>query len=242
VVAESNAAQPGVGGYRNERDYYCYPGGSLFVPQIATVGLAGGAGFTSDGFIDVHMDSWGASVASQLPPEQDIGQETDFMAAVSGIERNNPDVQSLDMNDYIAFKRLGILALRMDGGTAIFQSDVTTSLDPAQVDGFRRRFADFCEDSLADALSPFAKKPMNANNRKDALGVTVGFLNGLLSPNDPNASRIDGFSVDAKTPNTPDSMAAGVFRMLAKVRMTPNIKDIVLDIQVGTTVVIQQAA
>jgi hypothetical protein len=236
--ARSTTVQPGVGPYRSERVVYAYPGATHLIPQIAVRGLAGGAGFTVDGLVDTHFDSWAASVMSQLPPEQNPGQETPFLDAIVAVERNNADVQSMDMQDYVLFKAAGIAALRIDGGTAFIQSGVT-SVDPVvnsgQVKINRRRFADYIQDNLAPLLMHYVKKVGTPDQRAVVFGVVKGFMMQLK--NGP-PSRIEDYGLDAKSGNTPDSLAAGVFRILLQGRMHPDLDVVVLDVTVGQTVTI----
>lgn len=236
AMAKSTSAAPGVGATRDERVPYCFPGVALFIPQIAARGTAGGAGFTADGIIDQHSDGWFASVAGLLPPEQNAGQETSFMSPVLSVERGNPDVQRMEMADYISFKASGICAPRVADGTPIFQSDVT-SFDPnsgsSKIDGPRRRFADFAEDSLAAIASKYAKKPMTAKRRSDVFGEFDGFCLLLLSPGNADASRIEAYKLDAKTGNPQAALDAGVFRIKTKIGMNPDMLDIVVDATIG---------
>lgn len=239
--ARSTSSQPGVGATRSENVTYAFPGAHMYVQQIAARGTSGGAGFTADGFIDVGADVWAASLMSLLPPEQNIGQETAYMSEVVGVEANNADVQGMEMADYIAFKAAGILALRVADGTAIFQSDVT-SVDPAtspnKAPGNRRRFAYYAQDALAARANAFSKKPMTRSNRSSVLGEFKGFCEQLLSPNDPDAARIFAYSLDAKSGNPQAALDAGVFRIKTRIKMNPDMLDIVIDSEIGPTVVV----
>ena len=241
--ANSDGVQPGVGTYRSERLWYGFPGVTINVPQIAAVGTAGGAGFTADGNIDVHYDSWISSTASQLPPEQNPGQETSTQDAVIGIESGNPDVQNMTMQDYIQFKASGIMAPLLQDGTCVIESGVT-SVDPAQQPSLapasRGAFSDWLSDTLAAGAQQYAKKPMTRGRRLEVFGMVTGLLEQLKSPTDPDSSRIFDYSVDAKKANTPTTTAAGVFRLKIAVQMNPDMLDIVFDMTVGTTVTVVQ--
>lgn len=232
AAAKSSSSQPGVGATADERVDYCYPGQNIFIPQIAARGTGGGAGFTASGFIDLHSDTAFASLAGLLPPEQNAGQETEFMTYMAAVEANNPDVQNLTMDDYIAFKRVGICAPRIQNGVGIFQSDVTSYPIPtsSKADGSRRRFADFAEDSLAVIAGAFSKKPMTAKRRADVLGQFIAFCETLLSKGDPDSARIDSYNLDAsKQVNPQAAMDAGAFRIKTNVGMNPDMLDIVID-------------
>lgn len=238
--ARSTTAQPGVGAYREQRVIYTFPGASTYVPQIATRGLAGGAGFTVDGIIDTGMDSWVASLCSQLPPEENPGQATSFMSSIVGLERGNPDVQDMREGDYTLFRKAGIAALRIADGTPIIQSGVT-SVDPATFPNLRniarRRMADHIQDSAAPRLNAFNKKLATRERRAQILGELNGYLSGLESRSNPSSQRIDSYLLDAKSGNTPESLAVGIFRIIGKVRTLSSLDFIVFDVEVGESVV-----
>ncbi len=242
--AKSTVTQPGVGSYRAERLIYSYPGANTNIPQIGTRGAAGGAGFTADGNIDVGFDSWTASTMSQLAPEENPGQLTGFMALINGLEVGNLDVQNMNMDDYVAFKHVGIAALRMDSGVAIIQSGVT-SVDPAQQPALvainRRRMADFIQDSLAIVLKQYIKKKATRQRRAEIYGLVDDFLSGLVSKNNEANQRINGYLLDAKSGNTVSSLAAGIFRLIIKVQLTPDLLDIVLQTTIGENVDVSAA-
>lgn len=232
AVAKSSSTQPGVGATADERVYYAYPGENIFIPQIAARGTAGGAGFTASGFIDLGSDTAFASLAGLLPPEQNAGQETEFMTYMNAIEVNNPDVQNLTMQDYIAFKAAGIVAPRIQDGLGIFQSDVTSYPVPSssKADGPRRRAADFIEDSLAIIAGAFSKKPMNASRRGDVYGQFVAFGELLMNRGDPENARIDSYNINAsKAINPQAAMDAGAFRLKSNFGLNPDMLDIVVD-------------
>ena len=245
AVAKSTTSQPGVGAYRDQRVVYAYPGASTFLPQIADRGLDGGAGFTADGIIDVGFDTWVASIMSQLPPENNPGELTGFATAILGVERNNPDVQDLREADYRSFKASGIAALKMEDGTATIQSG-KTSVDPAVFPNLqninRRRMADFIQDSLAERLKAFSKKTNTLLRRSDIFGETDGFLSSLRSINNEASQRIDDYSLDGRSGNTQAALAQGVYRLIIKVRTLSTLDDIILDTEIGESVIIAEAA
>ena len=239
-VAVSASMEPGVGATRDQRVIYCYIGSNVFVPLIAARGLAGGTGFTATGNVDVGSDSLMASICSQLPPEENPGQDTPFSTVINGLE-TGASVQGLTIIDYENFKGAGIAALRMDGGTAIFQSGVT-SVDPLVDQGLvrisRRRMADYIQDSLALACKAFGKK-LSTNARRKALTSEIqSFLDGLLSANNPGSQRIAGYTLDAKTGNTPETIGMGLFRVKILVRTLSSLDSIVLETTVGDNVVV----
>lgn len=237
--AISTSAQPGSGVYRSDRVIYAFPGAAIFLPQIAARGLAGGAGFTADGIVDVGFDSFEAAACSLVNPEENPGQVGTTMLAVLGVERGNPDVQSMTMGDYVAFKAAGIAALFMEDGVATIESGVV-NVDPALHANIaniaRRRMADYIQDSLAVALKPFVKKLATKDRRAQCLSVVDEFLAGLAAVGNKTAQRIDSYQLDGKSGNTPEALARGVFRMIVRVKTLSSLDVIVLDTTIGETV------
>lgn len=246
-AALSKVAEPGVGAYRDQRVIYCFPGANTFVPIIGRRGLAGGKGFTSSGNVDVGADGFMASILSQLPPEENPGQLTPFLAGVNSLE-TSANAQGYTIVDYTLFRGNGIAALRMDDGNAIFQSGVT-SVDPGTYPNLRniarRRMADFIQDTLARRLKAFGKK-LSTNARRKAITSEIrNFMNGLVSKNNPAFQRISAFSIDDSAGNTPDTLAQGIFRIILKTRTLASLDAIVLETTIGESVQIdevQQAA
>lgn len=238
--ALSTIAQPGVGAYRSERVIYAYPGVAASIPQIAARGLSGGVGFTADGVVDLGFDSWVASVCSRLPPEENPGQLTAYTAGIQSVEQGNPDVQDLKVNDYKAFRQGGIAALRIDDGTAIIQSGVT-SVNPVTFPNLRniarRRMADFLQDSMAPRMKAFSKKLNTRQRRALLVGEVEGYLASLKSVNNPSTQRIADYLVDAVTGNTQEGLAMGIFRIIIKVRTLSSLDFIVLETEIGEGVV-----
>ena len=239
-LAQSTVQEPGVGAYSDQRVIYCYPQARTFVPIIAQRGTSGGLGFTFDGNIDVGADGFLASIMSQLPPEENPGQETTFTDGVVGIE-SSPNAQGFMINDYIAFKAIGICAMRMDGGTAIFQSGCTSvnpAVYPSLVRISRRRMADFIQDSISDLASGFSKKLNSRAQRKALISEVRGFLEQLLNINNPDFARIGGFTF--KDQNTPTTLALGIDRMLLNVMTLTSMDSIVFQTTVGESVVVEE--
>lgn len=243
AVAQSTASQPGVGAYRDNlgRVVYSFPGVNTFVPQVAALGLSGGAGFTADGNVDVGFDSWAASLISQLNPEENPGQQTTFLQLINSVEKGNTDVQNLQFGDYEAFKAAGIAAFKQDGGDNFIQSGVTTvdiTTSPQLAPISRRRMADFIEDSGARFLLGFIKKLARTDRKAAAIAGLQSFLNQLKSPQNPALSRIDDFAIDAKSGNTTALKQQGIFWIIAQVVLLPSLDVIVFDAAIGATVTI----
>jgi hypothetical protein len=243
AVAKSTSAEPGVGAYRDQRVFYTYPNAATFVPSIARIGLTGGAGFTADGVVDVGADGFLASVLSQLPPEENPGQDNPYLTGVVALESGSNAV-GFNIVDYTNFRAAGICALRIDGGKAFFQSGVT-SVDPAVYPNLRniarRRMADFIQDTLSIRLTGFIKKLNSIARRNAVVGEVRAWMGTLVSAQNPSSSRIDGYEIDL-TANTPTTIAMGLFRIILRVRTLSSLDSIVLETTIGESVTLSEAA
>jgi hypothetical protein len=163
-----------------------------------------------------------------------------FAFGALAIEANNPDVQNLEIGDYINFRKSGIAAPRFDNGLCTIQSGVT-SVNPFIFPNLRniarRRMADFIEDSLALRLKAFGKK-LNSRSRRAVITQEVrAFMQGLV-----DSERIDGYLLDPKSGNTKTTLALGVFRLIDKVRTLSSLDAIVLEVTAGESVDVAEAA
>lgn len=243
AVALSTTAEPGVGAYRDQRVIYCWPQANTFVPIIGLRGIAGGVGFTASGNVDVGSDGFLASIMSQLPPEENPGQDTPFTTSVNSLE-TSVNAQGLQITDYIAFKAAGICALRIDAGVAIFQSGVTSvdpSVYPSLVRISRRRMADFIQDSLGALAKGFGKKLATFQRRKALSGTILSFMQQLLNSGNPNGGqRIAGFTVDDTSGNTLTTLGMGMYRIIVNVRTLSSLDSIVIQTTIGEQVQVQE--
>lgn len=227
---------------RSDRVFYTWPGWQVQIPEIKLRGTAGGTGFTEDGIITVRADGPLVSINSQLPPEENPGQRTGLINAFFDVEET---ASPLQMADYIALKAAGICAPRVDRVSGpIYQSGVTSvdpDNDPGLVTQARRKMADFIQDTLAERMIPLSKK-LNTAARRDAVRAIIDqFLSELKSENAPDLARIDDYSVDEVSGNTPDTLARGIFVVIIRVRTLSSLDAIVLQTEIGEGVTIQAA-
>ena len=215
--------EPGVQPYRNERILFCYPQASIIMTAIQSRGVAGGNGFTATGQIDIGADGFLASSISQLAPGENPAQDAGLLTNIVDLESNAPS--GLMIDDYIAFKAAGIVALRMDDGQAVFQSGVTSGQSVAQLepDGHQRRtLADFIEDSMAYLAAPYLKKKMTSARKAAILDSWKNFLKPLLGDADGNNQVLADYSLLPKP--TATSLAQGRYRVVFKGQSVPSFK------------------
>lgn len=244
-VALGNTAD-GVGYARDERVIYCWPGVQTSIGAAVNSNLKKADGtLTTTGVLDVRSDAYMASILSNLAAERNPGQATDpiplCLGPVLAFQSGLPG-PGFSMADYINFRSYGVAAIRFERGTTrTFQSGITTSLDASRKNINRRRMADEIQDALAQAYEKYNKLPLTTT-LKDAIDTeTVAYLNSLLSPNNPAAQRIEAYSVDSKSGNTPELNAAGIYVVVVKVRMLGMSDAIVLQAEVGPTVTVTAA-
>lgn len=236
-------SDPGVGANRDERLQYSWPGCTTLIPEAVGSKLATGDSKTTlDGVLDQTFDSWMACILSNLAPERNPGQIAEpvptLLAPILGFQRGMP---ALGMPEYIALRRQGVAALRKNSLGFFVQSGITTSQVSGQKNVNRRRMADYIEDSVAKAILPFDKLPLSTQVRDGAVGEIVAFLNQLQSPTNPASQRIEAYSVDDKSGNTPELLAAGVFVINISVRMLATADFITLQFNIGPGVTIENS-
>lgn len=224
-----------VAAWRSDRLFYSWPGVQVRIPEIAFRGTAGGAGFTADGVVTVGADGPLATVNSMLPPEENPGQATGLIGNFFAVETQ---ATPLNINSYKALKSAGIAGPRQDSTSGmVFQSGITSDLTPGKETMARRKMADFIQDSLAQRLVPYCKK-LATNTRRDAIRAVIEqFLSELQAVGNPDAQRIDSFSVDETGGQTPDLTARGIFVYNIKVRTLSSIDALVLQTEIGAGVV-----
>lgn len=236
------SADPGVGGNRDERVFYSWPPVQTSVPEAVNINIKGADGkMYQNGMIDVTADGWLAAVCSNINPEWNPGQASapvpQVLAPVAGLARNI--TTKLEMPDYIALKQAGVCAIRMDRTVGpVFQSGVTTSLVPGEQPIQRRRFADFVEDSIADATATLAKQPATLLWQDNVYTEIDAFLETLKSPTNPALQRINDYYIDPKSGNTAELNDLGVFVWIVGVKMTPTADYMVFQFNIGNGVVI----
>lgn len=221
-----------------DRVSYTWPGLQTIIPEIALVGVAGGAGFTVDGVIDVPAMGLLASISSLLPPEENPGQQTRFASAFFALESGAPP---LDITSYKALRAAGVCAPFLDPTSGIeFQSGVTTSQAPGRKEQARRNMADFIQDSIAQIARKYSKKMNKQSNRDAFQGEVDAFLENLQQPARPEASRIGPWGT--RYVETLPQRNAGIVILRTQVQLYSAMLAIVVDTEIGENVQVSEAA
>ncbi len=201
----------------NDRILYCYNHVYTTDPDTATSLLC-------------RPESVMASILSQTAVDIHPGDfdNRKYAAGITDLYQTG-----LSRQDYIDLKAGGITALEKDEGFA-FVSGVTSSLVSGKEEITRRRSVDYIQLALAAALKHSVYKKNTTDRRAANAGLIKGFLNGLKK----DQFIVEDFSVDTESLNTVASRAAGVEKILLRVKLLGHILHLVLETEMGTTVTI----
>lgn len=236
--ATINDAIANVAAFRGDRVFYTSKGLKVRIPQIQERGEDGGDGFTADGVITVRPDGPLTSICATLPPEENPGQQTGLIDDFFEVDSFG---ETLGIDAYKAYKRNGIAVPRRDRQSGmVFQSGDTSSLESGRRTMARRKMADFIQDTAAELFNPYVKR-LNSQARRDKVrGIWEEWLGRLQSKTNPEAARIEAFSVDdsINAGNTPAVLALGVYNLHTTVRTLSSMEDIVVQTNIGESAVV----
>ncbi len=232
----------GVGAVRDERIFYSWPAVRTLIPEALNITIAtADGGTTRDGLLDIPFSSYLTALCSNLPPERNPGELSDttigVLSSINGYQRG---VSGLRMSDYVRLKASGIAAPRNDPDSGfVLQSGITTSLTEGRKNIARIRMSDFIGDSIGRKFNLYAKLPLTEDLKDTIESEATGFLDTLLSTNNPASQRISAYQVDRKSGNIPALEARGVFVVIIRVRTLSTMDNIVLQNEIGEGTVIQ---
>lgn len=192
---------------------------------------------------NVNGASFYASLLSQISPKIDpaYAANAQYLSGIDSLEL------SLQRSDYINLVSAGISAFEVDSDLGIkIKSGVVTQIsDSSKIMIFRRRMADFLIQSVAKFLKNYQNAPNSLDNRKFAGGAIQSFNRSLelegLVPKDAEVQGGKASIVDFTSLNTDDSIAAGYFKIIWKRRIYSSMRYIVLQTQIGESVVVTEA-
>lgn len=222
-----SAAITDVAGYRDSdgRIIYAYP---WLMTSIDGVNTA------------VNPASFYASLLSQTAPNIDpaYGKNTQYLAGITDLYLQ-PTRQ-----DYINMKTAGISAFENDNDTGmkIKSGIVTQIVDSSKIMVFRRRMADYLTASAARFMKAYQNAPNTRGNRDAVKAALLSFIQrnemaGLL-PADSEVLSGKAKLVDTESLNTNDSIALGFFKVLWKQRIYSSMRYIVIQAEIGESVVV----
>ena len=186
--------------------------------------------------------SWYASIITQTAPNVDPAfvKNSQFLAGVTNLKR------SLSRANYISLAAAGISAFENDSdiGFKVKSGVVTQISDSSKVMILRRRMADFLTNSAARFLKNYQNAVNSAENRALVKGALIGFVTSLendgILPKDSELTSGKTKLIDTESANTPQSVAAGFFKIIWKQRIFSSMRYIVLSAQIGESVVVTE--
>lgn len=192
----------------------------------------------------VSPASFYASLLSQTAPNIDpaYSQNSGFLAGVLELK------YSLNRTNYINLAAAGVSAFEIDSdiGPKVKSGVVTQIVNSSKIMVFRRRMADYLTESVARFLKNYQNAPNTVANRRAVKAAMLTFIEqqeqaGLL-PRDTEVQ--NGFAkvVDVEVLNTNASIAAGFFKILWKQRIFSSMRFIVIEAEIGESVVVTEAA
>lgn len=184
--------------------------------------------------------SFYASLLSQTSPHIDpaFAGNAGFLAGIEKLKL------TLSRADYIQMKEAGISAFEIDRniGPKVKSGIVTQIVNSSKVMIHRRRMADYLTDSTAQFLVNYQNAVNSSSNRAEVKGAMLDFIRdqeiaGIL-PGDDEVQTGSAKLVDTESLNTDSSIAQGFFKILWKQRIFSSMRFIVLQAEIGESVVV----
>jgi hypothetical protein len=188
---------------------------------------------------------WLLSILTQTAPNIDpaYAKNVQFMSGALGLK------VALTRSNYINLKDAGVCAFEKDDdlGGLKPKSGVTTQIaDSSKVMILRRRMADFLTASVAKFLKNYQNAVNSKQNRALVKGAMLGFIDSLerdgILPKDSEVKSGKAKLVDTESLNTDASIASGFFKILWRQRIFSSMRYIVLQAEIGESVVVTEQA
>lgn len=189
--------------------------------------------------VETEPMEWMASILSQTDPDVHPGDPDNraFLAGITSL------TWSLTATAYGLLRAAGISALEQDGGY-LFVDAVTSDLTPGNEEAAVRRMKDFLIQSFAEFLKGSVKKPNTKSRRYANKAAIEGFLLGLWRQERyvdfAEDGSTPGFVVDVEKLNTVAQRAAGIEKILVRVKLLGFMIFLVLEAEIGTAVKITE--
>jgi hypothetical protein len=186
--------------------------------------------------------AWVASIFSQTSPHVALSYtgNTGFLAGITDLEYKE------SRNGYIALNGAGVLALEFDKDVGFLVKNAVTThiLNTEKREVLRRRMADFLTTSIAYYLKNY-QNDVNSSAKRDEVKAAILSFDSLLVADKilPGQQDVKGGApllVDTESLNTDNVIAQGQFRILYKRRIFSSMRFIVLQAEIGTSVVVTE--
>lgn len=188
--------------------------------------------------------SWLVSIMSNTSPHIDpaFKENTKYLAGVTNLKRQ------LTRTNYISLKEAGIAAFEYDAdiGFSLKSGIVTQIANSSKLTILRRRMADWLTNSVGRFLKNYQNAPNTKENRTSVKAAISAFVaqgesDGIL-PKDSEVQTGKAKLIDTESLNTDASIAAGFFKCLYKQRIYSSMRYIVLQAEIGESVVVTEQA
>lgn len=185
---------------------------------------------------------WYASLMSQIAPNIDpaFAGNTQYLPGMTGLKL------ALSRADYIQLKDAGISAFELDAdvGFKVKSGVVTQIADSSKITVTRRRMTDFLTYSAAKFLKAYQNAVNSKSNRTAVKAAILAFIQRLenegMLPRDSDVNSGVAKSVDTESLNTDDSIAAGFFKIRWRQRLFSSMRFIVIEAEIGESVVVTE--
>jgi hypothetical protein len=196
--------------------------------------------------IPVGPSGFRVAMRNNLPEEYQTSVGSPENSVIQNISALEPAFAASPLveDDYKLMRKCGVGVLVKDRKLGWWFYSAVTAVDQdtfaTRMYDNRRAFADLIQDTLISISTPYAKKP-GTTERVDAITSEVEIFELLLlSPEQPSLQRIEAYSVDAKSGNTPELTSLGIRVFRVNTRMLGDLNDIIFEAAVGPTVTITQ--
>lgn len=188
--------------------------------------------------------AWLASILSQTAPSVDPASADNIQYTQGVVSMGN---QSLTRADYILLMQAGICAFEYDldlGGFKPKSGIVTQIANSSKLTIARRRMADYLTKSIGRFLKLY-QNGQNSRKKRDAVkAAMLAFIKqnedaGIL-PADSEVKSGKAKVVDTESLNTDAGIAAGEFKILYRQRIFSSMRFIVLQAEIGESVVVTE--
>jgi hypothetical protein len=187
--------------------------------------------------------SWVASIISNTSPHIDPAYAENIEYTLGATDVKN----KLNRGEFIQLKEAGIAGFEFDrdlGGFKLRSGIVTQISNSSKVTILRRRMADYLTESYARFLKNYQNAPNTLANRTEVKSQLLAFddlqiQNGII-PSDAEVNNGLARLYDTEALNTNNSIAAGLFKILIKRRIFSSMRYIVLQAEIGESVVVTE--
>lgn len=187
--------------------------------------------------------AWIASIFTQVSPHVALSftENTQFLAGIVDLKTKE------SRNGFIALDAAGVCALELDAdvGFLVKNAVCTQILNSSKRTILRRRMAYFLTDSIAQFLKNYQNAVNSTAKRTEVKSAILTFDTTLVqSGMVPGAQDMKSGSpilVDTESLNTDSVIAAGMFKILYKRRIFSSMRYIVLQAEIGESVVVTES-